>query len=446
MDAFVQSGFGQFLSDHFSVFFRSSSWQSFLYLAYGWSVCQYHQTIAHYIWLSGGTKSKHFTRYYHFLNLSFLVRLDQLWACAWGLLDSMIDQELILQLVIDDTTRKKSGRKIQGAAWFRNGAGSARQEYRSLWGLNFVYLSLSWSWRGHRLSLPMGLRLYLKPAVAAQLGREFYSRSALARQILDFMARNLAHRTFLVLIDGGYATKAFLRKLPPNVEVLGRFPINSKIYEQPPVRGAKPKAGRPPLKGPCLDSPKVWQENPSQWEKHPHNPQLLIRSVQGIWHSVLPGISILVIAIWRENQASSHSGQKTLEAFFTTDLQIEALELLQKYRQRWEVEISIRDANAFFGLAQDRCRKLDRIYAINSFRILMAALRIIWICTIADQANFKLTRFRPWYIHKKNLSQMDIQAIFEEYLATEGIYPTTRFWQDMDLIHSKDYSNVSRAA
>lgn len=85
MDAFVQSGFGQFLNQHFSVFFRASSWQSFLYLAYGWSVCQYHQTIAQYIWLSGGTKSKHFTRYYHFLNLSFLGRLDQLWACVWDL-------------------------------------------------------------------------------------------------------------------------------------------------------------------------------------------------------------------------------------------------------------------------------------------------------------------------------------------------------------------------
>ena len=255
MDAFLQSGFGRFLQAHFSTFFRASNWQSFLYLAYGWSVCQYHQTIAQYIWLSGGTQSKHFTRYYHFLNLSFLGRLDQLWACVWGLIDSMIGQETILQLVIDDTTRKKSGRKIQGAAYFRNGAGTARQEYRSLWGLNFVYLSLSWSWRGHRLSLPMGLRIYLKPAIAAKLGREFDSRSALARQILDFIALNLPHRTFLVLIDGGYATKEFLRKLPSNVEVLGRFPISSKLYEMPPARGAKPKVGRPPLKGSCLNSP-----------------------------------------------------------------------------------------------------------------------------------------------------------------------------------------------
>ena len=76
----------------------------------------------------------------------------------------------------------------------------------------------------------------------------------------------------------------------------------------------------------------------------------------------------------------------------------------------------------------------------------MATLRIIWICRIAEQADLKLIRFRPWYIQKKSLSQLDIQTIFEEYLAAEGIYPTTRFYQDIDFIHLNDLYNNARAA
>ena len=41
-------------------------------------------------------------------------------------------------LIIDDSTKKKAGRQIEGVGHYRNGAGSARQEYRTLRGLNFV--------------------------------------------------------------------------------------------------------------------------------------------------------------------------------------------------------------------------------------------------------------------------------------------------------------------
>jgi hypothetical protein len=41
-------------------------------------------------------------------------------------------------IVGDDSTKKKSGAQIEGIHYYRNGAGSARQEYRTLRGLNLV--------------------------------------------------------------------------------------------------------------------------------------------------------------------------------------------------------------------------------------------------------------------------------------------------------------------
>lgn len=401
--------------------------------------------MAHYIWLSGGTNIKHYSRYYYFLSHCFGLCLEVLWMQVWQLLDQGFAPGEVIQLCIDDTTRKKSGRKIQGAGWYRNGAGSARQEYRSLWGLNFVYLTLTLFWGEHRLILPMGLRIYLKPQRAQQLGRPFESRSKLARQMLDQIADWLPQRAFLVIVDGGYATKAFLRKLPHNVHVVGRLPIDSQIYALP-TPATKPTPGRPPTKGACLGSAKDWREAPKKWKPHPADPKLMIYTLTGIWHSVLPGVSIRVIAIWRKDQAPGTRRPKPLEAFFSTLIQTDPLDILQTYRRRWDIEISIRDANAFWGLAQDKCRNLQRIFALNSFRILMATMRILWITQITQNQQLDLKHLRPWYRKKVALSQMDIQILFEQQLSQAGVLPTPRFGQGMHITHDREPGTRNRAA
>jgi hypothetical protein len=43
-----------------------------------------------------------------------------------------------MRVIFDDIAKKKAGTPIEGFARYRNGAGSARQEYHTLRGLNFV--------------------------------------------------------------------------------------------------------------------------------------------------------------------------------------------------------------------------------------------------------------------------------------------------------------------
>ena len=106
-------------------------------------------------------------------------------------------------LVVDDSTKKKAGRQIEGVASYRNGAGSARQEYRTLRGLNFVWgimrVPLA-RWPGQEVSIPIGFSLYLKEAQAQKLQRPYQSRSALAREIVDFVAAELPTRSLRVRV------------------------------------------------------------------------------------------------------------------------------------------------------------------------------------------------------------------------------------------------------
>lgn len=161
MAFFQHSSFGNLLMNLFAVYFTSASFQSFLLLACGWSLSSSHHTItSRRGGMSGAVKYKHFSRFYYFFSSPFYKVMDKLWEKVILLSASFIDANEPIRVQVDDGTRKKNGRQIEGASYYRNGAGSARQEYRSLWGLNWVWATMSIPlkvWPGHFLSIPVGL-------------------------------------------------------------------------------------------------------------------------------------------------------------------------------------------------------------------------------------------------------------------------------------------------
>jgi hypothetical protein len=237
VDTFVHSSFGTVVMTLFQSFFSAPSWQTFTYLACGWSLASDRHTITTYLWLTGATTVKHFSRFYVFLGCPLYNKRWHLWGAVIRLAAQFVPQGEVIQVSFDDTTKKKAGTHIEGLARYRNGAGSARPEYRTLRGVNFVWgimrIPLQ-RWPGPSLSVPVGLELYLKPAQATALNVPYRSRSQLARAILDFMAEQLPTRHIRSLADGGYATKDYVRAFPKTAAAVGRLPISAKLYQVPP--------------------------------------------------------------------------------------------------------------------------------------------------------------------------------------------------------------------
>lgn len=408
-------------------------------LAHGWSLSSNRHTISTYLWRSGAVRAKHFSRYYAFLSGRFYRVLDQLWAALIIAIDCVISSESALYIKVDSTTRKKSGKTIHGRDAYRNGAGTARQEYRTLLGLHFVVAIIAVPIGDHHLNLPVGIKLYLKEHWANELNVPFKSRSQQAREIINQIAKLLSYRKIYVTADGDYATKAFLRNLPDNVQIIGRFPIDGKLYH--PYNPANHKGrGRPRIKGECIGAPRDIMHSIGGWKSHPDQANTQIKVITGIWQYVLPNQRIKVVILRRFN--SDNPKDKVLEAFYTTDLQLSANAILNFYRQRWDIEIDFRDGNAFYGLAKDQCRKYRPIVAINNFRMLMAASRTLFCIKYLNKPQqLNLIRFRPWYRQKKKFSQLDIDTFSREILQYQGIFPTPAFIQDVDeIITIKDPS------
>ncbi len=436
MPPFIASSFSTFVMVLFQGLFTAPSEQTFLLLACGWALAgRERHTITTYLWLTGATTVKHFSRFYVFLGGPLYKARWKLWARILHCAAAWVPKEATIVIEVDDSTKKKAGRHIEGGDRYRNGAGSARQEYRTLWGLNVVWgilrIPLRW-WPGHCVSVPIGLSLYLKKAQAHKLKLPYRSRSALAREIVDCVATELPTRQIRVLGDGAYATKEYLRDLPAPVHVVSRMLITGKLHALPP-KPVGPRRGRPPKKGPLIGSPKTLARKRRGWQPHPTEAGATVQAWDGLWHEVLPGRLIRVVVVRRpaRNRARKPGQRKPpppVEAFFTTDLSLSLAAILAQYRDRWAVEITLRDSYAFDGVGQDQCHKVARIVGANTLRLVLAAARTLWFLERTDRTGgLDLGRYRPWYRQKVAPSQLDIVWTCREALHDEGVFPIPRF-------------------
>lgn len=435
VDTFVHSSFGTVVMSLFQGLFTAPSWQTLTSLACGWALATDCHTITTYMWLTGASAVKHFSRFYVFLGCPLYHQRWQLWGAVIRLAVQFVPEGEVIRVSFDDTTKKKAGRHIEGLARYRNGAGSARQEYRTLRGLNFVlgvmHIPLP-RWPGHSLSVPVGLELYLKPAQATALNVPYQSRSQLARAILDFIATQAPDRSIRSLADGGYATKDYVRQLPKATHIVGRLPISAKLYALPPQPTSK-RRGAPRKKGDLIGSPKTLAQTAKGWSPHPSEAGAEIQAWDGLWHPVLPGRLIRLVVLRRRGppapkQPGHRKPPPAIEAFFTTDRTLSAAEIVNEYGHRWAVEIALRDANAFAGLGQDQCRKRQRIIGANTLRVVLAAARTLWFIDQVECATtFTLSCYRPWYRQKVAPSQLDVVWACREALQEAGIFPIPRF-------------------
>ena len=447
VDCFYRSRFGAFLQRHFADLFTKPSQQTFLLLALGLVLSSSRHTVANYLWRAGATAFKHFTAFYVFLGGPLYERLDWLFVSVIALAERHVPSDQPIRVRFDATTSKKTGRTIDGASAYRNGAGSARQEYRTLWGVNFIIgemLIALRPWPQAFISVPIGLALYVKQDKAEALGVPYRRRSDLAREMLERLCGVVSSaRRVLSVQDGDYATRYFLRDLPAQAQVVGRLPKNSPLYAVPEPK-ARGQRGRPAKKGPRLGTAKTLADEADgsiserAWQQHPREDGAEVCMIEGLWHSVLPGVVLHVVLVRRaalKEARSKKRRQRYLEVFFTTDLGLSMIEILQEYQGRWSVEITIWQARQSFGLGQDRCRRYRRIVGINAFRLLLIAAQVLWFAEeVASAESMDLVRYRPWYVGKQGPSLHDVAWACREQLQAEGILPKVGFWDTVEVI------------
>ena len=347
-------------------------------------------------------------------------------------------------LAVDDTLFKRRGKKVYGAAWQYDGSLPAGAGSQKGYGNNWVVLTLvvRLPVTGRAVSLPVLMRLWQpdrEAKRAKQAGKprkldpRYPSKSELGRRMLDLVIRRYPGREIELLGDSAYATQ-HLRGLPERVTVTSRLRSNAALYAPKPPRTGE--RGRPASKGARLASLQAIANDPATvWEqvevvRSGKHHTVLCHVFEALWYDVWRDRPVRVVLVKRPTRKDD--GYDI--ALVSTNMRANAQQIIERYDQRWSIEVCFEDARQITGVGEARNRVKNAVERTVPFGLLAQTLTITWYALHGHaDADVKRRRLNaPWYQHKRSPSYHDMLAslrrelIIAQYRTVTGSAPQPR--------------------
>ncbi len=167
----ITSAWTELIQQFFPIFTTPTA-QNFLRLMTGWILCTVRRTVTGIIPFADPLGLRAHDAYHRFFP-------DARWSMTtlWRLLTKILVQTFyrsgIIIPALDDTLFHHSGRKVNGAGWWRDAVRSTKKSIVYAYGLNLVVLTLQIQppWGGEPLGLPINMRLHRKKVVSGRCRR-----------------------------------------------------------------------------------------------------------------------------------------------------------------------------------------------------------------------------------------------------------------------------------
>jgi len=339
-------------------------------------------------------------------------------------------------LVVDDTLFKRRGKKVYGAAWQYDGSLAAGAGNQKGYGNNWVVMTLvvRLPFTERAVSLPLLCALWQpepqptgvkRPPKTRKANPRFPSKSALSRRLLDLVIARFPGREIELLGDSAYATH-HLRGLPDRVKVTSRLRSNAALYApKPPPTG---KRGQPAKKGAKLarlgvianDPATVWKE--VQVVRSGKRQTVLCHVFEALWYDVWRERPVRVVLVKRPARGAGYD-----IALVSTNMRASAQQIIERYDERWSIEVCFEDARQVTGVGEARNRVKKAVERTVPFGLLCQSLTITWYA-LYGQADKDVERHRhrsPWYRQKRYPSHQDMLASLRRALIAAQYSPVT---------------------
>lgn len=254
-------------------------------------------------------------------------------------------------LIIDDSDTEKSGKKMQGAGYFKCHNG----EKQYVFGHNFVLMLASCD----SVAVPVGIRLYLKEQYCEGQKIPFKSKNQLAAELLKGFRPPKSVRVS-VLFDSWYLNPTVVKSCQEKgYPYISQAKSNRTIYVEGEKFSTTQYAKR--QRGKAL---KQTSYVPRSQNSPVKAKSLLVR---------LNRLGKVCLVISRNEEGKY--------VFLVTDhLRVPMVEVIRRYDTRWDIECYFRDAKQHLGLGEYQMRSLQGIvrhlYTVMIACILLAQLKL----------------------------------------------------------------------
>jgi hypothetical protein len=396
------------LLSYFAPWFTAPTFPLFVRLASAWVLCPGRHTLTRLYSLAEPKQARAHDAYHRFFGRGAWL-MAQLWRQLAAVLLEWFCPQGPVPLDLDDTLFHKSGRQVQGAAWWRDAVRSTPTRVVLGLGLNLVVLTLRVQppWGGEPLGLPINVRLHRKHDLTTL---------DLAEQMVWELATWFPERCWRLAADGAYASLA--KRGLPRCELTSRMRRDAALYDPPPKTRTRQR-GRPRKKGRRLPTPEEMAQTLSGWKRLTLNlrgkrvPRLTYTH-QVLWYEVCPDRAVLLV-ICRDPK-----GKEPDDFFFTTDLSASATQVIEQYGGRWSIEDTFKNVKQHLGGQDPQVWKSQGPERASAFAFRMYA--VTWAWYLHTQPAAPRLPLRPWYRQKTRPSFADALAALRRRLWHKHIF------------------------
>jgi hypothetical protein len=332
------------------LFAQQRSWEKAKSMLVGAILCRGKRTVSRVLTVMGLSQSKQYGKYYRVLS-----RVG--WSgfagarILLGMILALLSPKQAIVIGIDETLERRWGRKIWGRGIYRDAVkSSAKHQVKSSgvrWQVMQVLLPLPWSQRVWGLPfLSVMVPSKETPRVG---GRGYKSSLDWATQMVSVVSKWL-QRSWICVADGGYGNAKFgwaCRR--HGVSLVARLPWKANLDDFAPTAPPRRLRGRPRTKGSRQLSMQQQLEAVKfesgrfhilRWYGGGHTLRQLVTGT-AVWdvdgYPPLPLRWVLVI---------DPTGQQPPAPLFSTNLLLEADEIVELFVSRWSLEVTFADAIA----------------------------------------------------------------------------------------------------
>lgn len=403
----------------------ASSWQSLLLMfspmfttptaglferfASGWVLCTVRRTVCGILPFADPEEERAHDAYHRFFPEASW-EPSKLWEWTVKKLVVKLCGSGRVSIDVDDTLFHKSGKKVNGAGWWRDAVRSTAKHVVYALGLNLVVVTLRIQapWGGEPLGLPINMRLHRKggPGILD-----------LAEEMIKEVADWLPERSFDLCGDGFFAPLAG-RGLP-RTRVTSRMRWDAAIYDFPLTQRPRGKRGPKPKKGKRLATPKKMAQHIQNWvpvetTERGKKRRRLVYARQVLWYAVCGQRPVWLII------SRDPTGKEKDDFFFTTDLDALPAQVVERFAGRWSIEDTNKNVKQLLGGQEPQTWKGVGPERAAAFSLWMYTMVWTWYLLYVDHG--KPLEARPWYPQKTNPSFLDALAALRRSLWHQRIF------------------------
>jgi hypothetical protein len=405
--------------EQFAPVFSDRVWKHSLILLIGAILCRKERTVAAILRIIGLGDDPHFTNYHRVLNKTRWSGL-QAAKILLGLLVALVPVSWPIIMGVDDTIERRKGEKIKAKGCYRDPVRSTEKHVIRCFGLKWLSMMLivPVPWSERCWALPFLTVLTPSENANAEAKRRHKTAIDWTIQMTKQVSRWLVDRSIILVGDGSFACIRLAHECIQltRVTLISRLRLDSRLFEfpgpeVPGKRGPKPQKGKrlPKLKDLVDDPEQDWQEADVKWYggviKH-----ICFLTGVCLWHT--PGQKPVPI---RWVLVTHPDGKCRSEAFFSTDMQLNHVQMVEYFVLRWSVEVTFEESRRHLGVETQR-QWTDKAIA-RSTPALMGLFSIVCLMAfrLVSKGKELIPQTTAWY-QKQEVTFSDVLAFVRRHI------------------------------